>query len=911
MGLLDRLAPGCGRPDSPRRGLRSGAGTLPPNKARRGLRPLAALLSPAALLSLTALLTVAVWTPPLCAADAAANAGNSAHPQPGLQVVSSGPHAVRFASGVLVPVWSARAVRSGLEPFYDLSVPGFTTFGAPGQVRTPRTGAWVVVPPGTRPVVRVVEEAWEPAQGRRLMVESVPVFLPQSGSDTPFVSEILVLPGEPLPQDVQIPQSVREALDKSASQESAGQEAAGQARTQAVTLGEVAWWRGRRVAAVQVVPVKHDNQGRAQAVLRSGTWEIAFVPDPAAAAGGAGKAAFDAKGEAGDNLPLAGKLTTRGDDRFGQIFLNPELLQTQPTEGAFAGVLPALGGTAAVGLDKAAALLAPEVRLAVRETKLQRVTAARLRERSLLPQTAIREDQIRLYQRRYAGTTGSGSTVEVEVPILMFGEGDLFDGDDYFVFYGLRLRDDGDYVADLGEGQMAVPGCGDPFEMNNKANLYWLAAAEPPVGAAWARMEPVTLPAAAGAPLSSYRRSDHYEEQVSFRENLPLPDEDRLYQNVYTAMEAKVGISPLWTPDPGAPPPRSGSGTPGGASLRGWCASICWSTTCPRRSWAPRSPWPRWSRWNRCSPCPRPCWPPARPPRWSWRPDEGSTGLYSYLNWVKIAYDARYQGRRRQTGLRRRGRGRPAPHHRRGVRFRGRGAGRRSPTPGGPARWASAWRISSRTGQTFTLSVMPEQTTGTRTFSAVGGWLGTGVAGIQLRQLQRGDRPAGSQTWTGPGQPDLLVVTHAEFRQAIGRWITHRQGRAKDGLGVHVVEVQDLYDWYSGGLRDPWAIKRFGTHAIREWESWSLVIVGDANENALGKRVGAAARGWATDWVPTHYHTQRALSYEPELMAADKWYATSRPGCSTPGTTTSPPRSAAPGTCTWAASPATAWPNWT
>jgi hypothetical protein len=26
--------------------------------------------------------------------------------------------------------------------------------------------------------------------------------------------------------------------------------------------------------------------------------------------------------------------------------------------------------------------------------------------------------------------------------------------------------------------------------------------------------------------------------------------------------------------------------------------------------------------------------------------------------------------------------------------------------------------------------------------------------------------------------------------------------------------------------------------------------------------------------VPTHYHTQRALSYEPELMATDKWYAT-------------------------------------
>lgn len=41
----------------------------------------------------------------------------------------------------------------------------------------------------------------------------------------------------------------------------------------------------------------------------------------------------------------------------------------------------------------------------------------------------------------------------------MAGEGNAFDGDDFFVFYGLRLRDDGNWLGDLGAGH--VLGCGD------------------------------------------------------------------------------------------------------------------------------------------------------------------------------------------------------------------------------------------------------------------------------------------------------------------------------------------------------------------------------------------------------------------------------------------------------------------
>ena len=118
----------------------------------------------------------------------------------------------------------------------------------------------------------------------------------------------------------------------------------------------------------------------------------------------------------------------------------------------------------------------------------------------LLPSGAIAEDQIRLYQRRYLADLDDGSGqvpyIEVEVPIHMVGEGDNFDGDDFFIFYGLRLRDDGPYEADLGNGPETVSSCAYPTEINNATNFYWLAASEPDPGQSWARMETTTLPAA-------------------------------------------------------------------------------------------------------------------------------------------------------------------------------------------------------------------------------------------------------------------------------------------------------------------------------------------------------------------------------------------------------------------------------
>ena len=174
---------------------------------------------------------------------------------------------------------------------------------------------------------------------------------------------------------------------------------------------------------------------------------------------------------------------------------------------------------------------------------------------------------MRLYQRRYLerADTGTGVPyVEVEVPIHMVGEGDAFDSDDFFVFYGLRLRDDGSYQGDLGAGPETVPGCGDAFEMNNETNVYWLACAQPAGGQDWARMATTALAPAVGAPLASFRHQAHLEEQSAFRENLPGITTDRMYLNLHTDTEASIAVTPFWRPAP------AGASVDVSVSAAGW-----------------------------------------------------------------------------------------------------------------------------------------------------------------------------------------------------------------------------------------------------------------------------------------------------------------------------------------------------
>ena len=683
------------------------------------------------------------------------------------------------------------------------------------------------------------------------MVEAVPVLVPGSGPAEAEMSEILVLPGQALPEGQSIPEAVRQGFAK----------ARREARTSALQLGQVAWWRGRRIVPVQLVPLLHDGGGRAGQVLRRGEWEIVFVPDEKAAAGASGTA--------------GAKLTAQGDGRFDQVFLNRELLDRTLTEAAWGGGSAKAAPGRILSPSAKTDLLAPEVRIGVKATKLQRVTAARLRERRFLPEAVIAEDEIRLYQRRYLGEAGQGTYVEIEVPILMVGDGGAFAGDDYFLFYGLRPRDDGQHLYDLGDGPVQIPGCGDPQELNNDVNIYWLAAATPEPGKPWARMRQASLPPASGVGPASYRRFEHHEEQVDFRENNFLVTSDRLYQNYFNDDQAVIPIEPLWSADPAGSDAVIKVGFTGFSIIeRGLNFDLLIDGV---QAMNLASDLYLASMMAQTESFTVPAGVLQGGKAEVVMTEKGGSDLMAYLNWATISYDALYRARDNRlvfpTG------GTTGPRPIRVTGFTSADIGLVEITdPRAPVYLPLQAQNIVAENEGWTLSINADLAGSERTFTASGDWTGQGVPEFAYTSTNVATDPH-DPTVPAIGDPDLIVIAHRTFSGAIGRWIDHRRARAGGELKVHLVDVQDVYDHYSGGMKDPWAIKRFAAEAVNRWGSWALMLVGDANENARGLGVPATALGWSTDFVPAHYHVQWAGSgYQPELMATDKWYATSQAG---------------------------------
>jgi len=691
------------------------------------------------------------------------------------------------------------------------------------------------------------------------MVNGIPVLTEDEQGNFRVMSEILVLPGEEIPVGASIPDGIQKELGNRFKGFSG----------QALELGEIKWWRGHRIVSYKFSPIRHDGLV-AYDVLESGSWDVVFEMDKQVAG----------------TLPKGHsfKSSSLHDERISGFLLNDNLLASLPTEAAYQGPALRQDNKSIKQGGKSGTLLGPvEGRLLMQQTRLHRVTASRLRTLGYLPDTEVEERHIRLYQRRYLERLDDGSGeapyVEIEVPIKMFGEGDLFEGDDFFIFHGLRLRDDIDFMADVGMGEENIFGCGDIFEMKNKGNIYWVAASEPEAGQSWARMAEQSISPAGGTPVENYRRIEHHEEQVSYRQAPLNIEDDRLFLNHYSATEVSVGFSPLWSPDPAGGAANIEFQIAGfGATMPDMVLDVELVTD------------------NSLTTTLEDCVVEGNvfmEKSYSFSADalagsnsklvlsRGGSWLFSWLNWAVIEYDALYQA----TGNK--------------LTFHGGETNGTRPLvvtgftsddiglieitdPRNPVYYTLDSSNILADGNGYKVSLEAVQTDGARHFVATGSFSQLGVGEFNYYESSKAENQVNPVAVSGV-DPDLLVVTHPEFRQAIEPWIAHREARACGQLDVHVVEVQDIYDWYSGGLKDPWAIKRFANHAVSQWGTWSMMLVGDANENALELGVASGARGWSRDWVPTHHHVQIASSqYPPEVLASDKWYATFDSGMNYP-----------------------------
>ena len=97
--------------------------------------------------------------------------------------------------------------------------------------------------------------------------------------------------------------------------------------------------------------------------------------------------------------------------------------------------------------------------------------------------------------------------------------------------------------------------------------------------------------------------------------------------------------------------------------------------------------------------------------------------------------------------------------------------------------------------------------------------------------------PDAPSAWRTPDNAaDYIAIVHRSLWDAIQPLLDHR---AAEGLRVAKVDVQDIYDEFSHGLRDPEAIRGFLAYAYRNWNADGprpryVLLVGDGHYDLTG-----------------------------------------------------------------------------
>jgi hypothetical protein len=737
-----------------------------------------------------------------------------------LQITQSEPQSVTLRLTTGDAGWRPVFERDG-QTYHRLELPDFVVTGEPRRPAVPALGTWLVLPPGTRAVVSLVEADWEPLDGRLVAPAPTPVLRPHPGGGDPVMDEEFLLPGETAQRGVEsVPAGA-------AADEPSGLE-----------LGAVRLWRGHRIVPVTIRPLDVGEDLRARRLLKSAAWTVGFEPEAGAADKSGGRREPD-------------------DVRFGHLFLNGDVLSNQPREAA-----------AAPGAQKSAArreatLLGPEIRVPVTRTGLFRLRAGDLLDVGLLP-AGVTEDQLRLYQRRYVPGQ-SPPYDEIEVPVDLVGDGGAFAGDDALVFYGLRPRDDGPFNS----GERAYASCGDSLETwnpgaldpVNNGNIYYLAAAEPPAQETWARMPQIALPAAQGEPAASYRRVDLREEDTHY---VVRPFDANVDRYAWNSKEDRTVDRDLGAVNPapaGAVTLRAGV-LGYGATQRTFNFSLVRDAT-PFALGSLQT-----NHVGAAFNAPAGL-TGADLAGASLRVSGPSSYLAGYLDWFEITYDALYRAQNDALDF----------HAGDAAGQRSLAVGGFT----GPQLWVydvsdprAPQRVETGTGNvmdagdgTWTLSLEADQgAPGARRFAARAGALAAAVPAVPTFKISRvatADDPLAAAA-----AADVLVVAHADFRAEAERWAAHRNARSPEPLSIAIVDVHAIYDWYGGGLKNPRAIKRLIVRALEVGGPWALQIFGDGSENVRGLSANAAAR----DFVPAPMFRWTTTNYENEMNPVDEWYAT-------------------------------------
>jgi hypothetical protein len=581
----------------------------------------------------------------------------------------------------------------------------------------------------------------------------------------------------------------------------------------ALTADEPAYIRHQRVLPVRVNPVLYDPVSE-ELSLATIEIEVRFQ------GGGAPTPAVPAR-ESKD-----------WEETFARLLVNaPQAKAWRVPPAAVPSLSPALP----------VAVVPGAVKIRVRETGMHAVTASALVSAGFPAGQPL--SNLHLFRRAYeeATLTASTQTVAHRVQEDAGGTPGVFDGNDRLVFYGRRLRDDAAQ--------------GDTREQFSAYNVYWL---EPAPGAAMTEAFPGPGFVTADTSAASFPvTAAHFETDLVFREGTPPGISDIYYYNFggepgpvdmpFEMNAVRPGTNVTLSAELHGQTyesPRtirvSMVGAAGETVLDGAYAVSgkirrTFSAAVPAASFLAGTNQFRISR-----------------------PDNSRTSVQVLVNFVEATYQSLYRARGNA------------------LRFNSASlAGDTTITVTGitnssdlelydvtdpvlPRRLVlDAGHFQPADGGTA-LSFR-QSYTGRREFLLVRASRMITVASGDLAA----DAPSAIIGGAAENGVDVLVVSHAQFIPTMRAWVSYRRSQ---GYRVSMVDVEDVFDEFNGGVPSARAVYRFARHFFLRGDAGALVLVGDASEDH--KRVHDDS---GPNFVPTFTRIDNVSSLQiDEVVTTDK-----------------------------------------
>jgi hypothetical protein len=113
---------------------------------------------------------------------------------------------------------------------------------------------------------------------------------------------------------------------------------------------------------------------------------------------------------------------------------------------------------------------------------------------------------------------------------------------------------------------------------------------------------------------------------------------------------------------------------------------------------------------------------------------------------------------------------------------------------------------------------------------------------------------------------DVLVISHGDFIAGMQDWVRYRRAQ---GYRVLMVDVEDVYDEFNGGVQGRRGIDRFIRHFFELGNAGYVVLIGDGSEDH--KQVHANS---APDFIPSPARTEYVGGSfdEYEVVTLDKYF---------------------------------------